>query len=59
MNNLDKTPKKEYGVYEKTPAHGGVKNGIILAPFSTKEYAEEAREKYGYKTDNYYVDILK
>jgi hypothetical protein len=31
---------------------------LILAPFNTKEEAEEARVKYGYGDDNYYVDKL-
>jgi hypothetical protein len=51
--------KEQFAVYEKEPAHGKDKNGIILAPFDTKEEAEEAMRKYGYDTDNYYVDIFK
>ena len=49
----------EYAVYEKEPAHGRYKNGVILAPYDTKEKAEEARKKYGYTSENYFVDILK
>ena len=56
MNNLD---REQYAVYEKVPAHGGEVNGIILAPFKSKEEAEQSRQKYGYSSDNYYVDILK
>jgi hypothetical protein len=48
-----------YAVYEKTPAHGSKEHNVILAPFKTKEEAEQRRIKYGYDTDNYYVDILK
>ncbi len=49
---------KRYGVYEKTPQHQGQINGIILAPYNNKEEAEEDRQRYGYNTDNYYVDEL-
>jgi hypothetical protein len=55
MNNVD----KQYAVYEKEPAHQNKENGIILAPFKTKEEAEKAKQKYGYTSDNYYVDLLK
>jgi hypothetical protein len=48
-----------YAVYEKTPAHGSKEHNVILAPYKTKEEAEQNRIKYGYNTDNYYVDILK
>jgi hypothetical protein len=51
--------KEQYAVYEKEPAHGKDKDGVILAPYNTKEDAEQARVKYGYSSDNYYVDILK
>jgi len=50
---------REYAVYERIPAHGSKVNGIILAPYKSKEDAQQAREKYGYNTDNYYIDILK
>jgi hypothetical protein len=51
--------KEAYAVYEKEPAHQKDKNGVILAPYNTKEEAEQARVKYGYGSDNYYVDIFK
>jgi hypothetical protein len=50
--------KEQYAVYEKEPRHGKDKNGVILAPFNSKEEAEEARVKYGYGDDNYYIDKL-
>ena len=50
---------EQYAVYEKTPAHGRDVNGIILAPFNTREEAEEMGKKYGYHGENYYVDILR
>lgn len=50
MNN------EQYAVYEKEPKHGKDKNGVILASFNTIKEAEEARIKYGYGDDNYYVD---
>jgi hypothetical protein len=54
-----KALKKEYyAVYEKEPAHQNEKNGVILAPYKTKEEAELARIKCGYGGDNYYVDKL-
>lgn len=51
--------KKQYAVYEKEPAHGKDKNGVILAPYNTKKEAEDAGKKYGYHGDNYYIDELK
>lgn len=54
-----KTKNEQFAVYEKKPAKGKEENGIILAPFNTKEEAEQAMIKYGYNIDNYYVDELK
>jgi hypothetical protein len=51
--------KEKFAVYEKEPAHGKDKNGVILASYDTKEEAEIAGKKYGYCGDNYYVDKLK
>ena len=48
---------KQYAVYEKKPAHGNLENNVILAPYKSKEEAEEAKVKYGYGNDNYYVDL--
>ena len=50
---------KLYAVHEKSPAHGSKEHNVILAPFKTKEEAEQNRIKYGYNTDNYYVDIFE
>lgn len=47
-----------FATYKKTPAHNNKPNSIILAPYKTKADAEEARIKYGYTNDNYYVDIV-
>lgn len=47
----------QYAVYEKNPEHTGSPNSIILSAYKTKEEAQSAREKYGYNTDNYYVDV--
>jgi hypothetical protein len=52
MNN------EQYAVYEKEPRHGKDENGVILAPFNAIKEAEESRIKYGYRDDNYYVDIV-
>ena len=49
---------EKFAVYEREPAHQNEKNGVILESFKTKEEAEQARQKYGYVSDNYYVDIL-
>lgn len=49
----------QYAVYEKTPAHGSEVNGVILGPFKSEEEAEKAREKWGYTSENYYVDKIK
>jgi hypothetical protein len=55
-----KTAKIErFAVYEKEPRHGKDKDGVILEPFNTKEEAEQARVKYGYGDDNYYVEKMK
>jgi hypothetical protein len=55
-----KTAKIErFAVYEKEPRHGKDKDGVILEPFNTKEEAEQARIKYGYGDDNYYVEKMK
>jgi hypothetical protein len=50
-------PPKKYAVFEKIPAHTGKPDSVILAPYNTKEEAQNDREKYGYNTDNYYVDV--
>lgn len=60
MEQYNDRPIREiYVIYEKEPAHGSEKDGIIMGPFKTKEDAEEAGLKYGYHGDNYYVDKLK
>lgn len=51
--------REQYAVYEKVPAHGRDENGIILAPFDSKEEAEKMGKKYGYHGENYYVDKIK
>ncbi len=48
--------KEQFAVYEKKPFHGKEENGVILAPFNTKHDAEQARLRFGYNNDNYYVD---
>jgi hypothetical protein len=50
--------KEQYAVYEKVPAHQDEVNGIILGNYNTPEEAQEARGRYGYNTDNYYVDKI-
>jgi hypothetical protein len=55
---MEKIKKEQFAVYEKKPAHQKDVNGIILAPYNTKEEAEKAGTKYGYSGDNYYVDKL-
>ncbi len=56
---MDHKIKEQFAVYEKEPAHGKDKDGVILAPYNTKQEAEIAGKKYGYYGDNYYIDILK
>jgi hypothetical protein len=58
-SSVKKRRNKEFAVYEKIPRHGKEENGIILAPFRSKEDAEEAMIKYGYNNDNYYIDNIK
>jgi hypothetical protein len=50
--------KEMWAIYEKEPAHGSQRDGIIMGPFNTKEESEEVGEKYGYHGENYYVDII-
>lgn len=50
--------KKEFGVFEITPAHGSEPNGLILGPFTTEDEAKSKALKYGYYGDNYYVGDL-
>ena len=59
LNNYLPMKKEQYAVFEKEPRHGKDVNGVILAPYNTKEEAETAGKKYGYYGDNYYVDKLK
>lgn len=49
--------KTQYAVFEKVPAHTNKPDSVILAPYNTKEEAQFDRVKYGYDTDNYYVDV--
>ncbi len=51
--------REQFAVFEKVPAHGSEVGGIILGPFNSEEEATEAGNRYGYNTDNYYVDKLK
>ena len=51
--------REQYAVFEKEPEHGKDKDGVILAPYNTKEEAEKDGKKYGYYGENYYVDKLK
>jgi len=56
---MENKKKIQWAVYEKVPQHGKYYNGIILAPYNTKEEAEAKRIGWGYVSDNYYVDIYK
>ena len=47
---------KQYAVFEKVPAHTNKPDSVILAPYKTIEEAKSAMIKYGYNTDNYYID---
>jgi len=51
------TNKIQYAVFEKIPAHTNKPDSVILGPYNTKEEAQGDRVKYGYDTDNYYVDV--
>lgn len=51
--------REYFAVYEKIPAHGATPDNIILGNYNTKEEAEIDRKKYGYSSDNYYVDNIK
>lgn len=51
--------REQFAVFEKVPAHGSEVGGIILGPFNSEEEATEAGNRYGYNTDNYYVDKIK
>ena len=49
--------KTQYAVFEKVPAHSNKPDSVIFGPYNTKEEAQFDRVKYGYDTDNYYVDV--
>lgn len=51
--------REQFAVYEIIPSHGSVPNGIILGPFNTREEAEDAKIKWGYGSENYYIDYIK
>jgi len=51
------TNKIQYAVFEKVPAHTNKPDSVIFGPYNTKEEAQYDREKYGYNTENYYVDV--
>jgi len=48
---------EQFAVFEKNPTHTGKSNSLILCCYNTKEEAQYDREKYGYNTENYYVDV--
>jgi hypothetical protein len=56
---FDYKPQKRYAVYEREPQKCDEPNSIILGDYSTFCEAQKAREKYGFNTDNYYVDEVK
>ena len=51
--------KEQFAVYEKEPAKGKDNNTVILAPYNTIKEAENAKKRYGYNNNNYYVDVLR
>jgi hypothetical protein len=51
-------PPEQFAVYEREALMNRYDDGIILGNFNSKEEAEEARIKYGFTSDNYYVDIV-
>lgn len=50
---------KQYAVYEREPQICKKPHGIVLSPYDTSNEAEDARIKFGYVSDNYYVAWLK
>lgn len=50
------TERKQFAVFERTSSHGSETHNVILAPFKSKEEALADMVKYGYNTDNYYID---
>jgi len=50
--------RERYAVFEKEPQKGPIPNGVVLGDYNTKEEAEQARVKYGFISDNFYVDKI-
>lgn len=48
-----------YAVYERVASICAKDNSVILGEYKTPELAEDARIRWGYITDNYYVDVVK
>jgi len=54
-------PREQYAVFEKEPQKGPIPNGVVMGNYNTREEAEEVRVKYGFISENFYVEkiILK
>lgn len=48
-----------YAVFEKEPQKGPIPNGVVLGDYNTREEAEQAKVKYGFISENFYVDKIK
>ena len=45
-----------YAVFEREPQKGPTPNGVVMGPYFSEEEAEQAKIKYGFISDNFYVD---
>lgn len=48
--------REQYAVFEREPQKGPTPNGVVMGPYFSKEDAEQAKIKYGFISDNFYVD---
>ncbi len=52
----DQILEEQYAVFEREPQKGPTPNGIVMGPYFSKEEAEQAKIKWGFISDNFYVD---
>lgn len=50
--------RDRYAVFERIPQKGKYHDGVMMGYYKSSEEAEQARIKYGYTSDNYYVDKI-
>jgi len=51
-------PKDRYAVFEKEPQKGPIPNGVVMGSYPSREEAEQAKIRWGFISDNFYVDKI-